>query len=68
MIVDLEKLRKARLAVGTVWTTMDTDNALADDIKYVNSLLLNIILDIEQGGESIIEKGGKDEMDSNIRS
>lgn len=60
MIVDLEKLRKARLAVGTVWTRMDGHNVLADDILWVNNLLLNMILDLEQSGESIIEKGGID--------
>lgn len=63
MIVDVEKLRKARLAVGTVWTTMSNDNALADDIHYVNTLLLNILLDLDEGGESIIELKSKPPSD-----
>lgn len=61
MIVDLEQLKKARLAVGTTWTRMSMDNALSEDILYVNKLLLDIIMDIEQSGESIIEKGGEDD-------
>jgi hypothetical protein len=60
MIINIEELRKMRLAVGTVWTRMDSDNAHADIIAATNKLLLTIILDLEEGGECIIEKGGKD--------
>jgi hypothetical protein len=60
MIVDIEQLRKMRLAVGTVWTRMDNDNAHADIIAATNKLLLTIILYLEDDGECIIEKGGTD--------
>jgi hypothetical protein len=60
MIINIEELRKMRLAVGTVWTRMDSDNAHADIIAATNKLLLTIILELEDGGKCIIEKGGTD--------
>lgn len=70
MIVDLEKLEKARVAVGITWTTLDNDNPLAVDFDWLNFLLLKVIDDLELSGECIIEyqqliykRGGKDGID-----
>lgn len=67
MIVELEKLKKARTAVGVHWTTVSDDNLFRHDVLWLSDLLRDVIDDLELGGESIIElnrEGGSNDRGS----
>ena len=57
MIIDLEKLKKARTAVGITWTTMSPDNAMAQEMGWLSDLLLRVIDDIEFYKVCMLQEG-----------
>lgn len=55
MIIDLEKLKKARTALGIIWTTMSGDSHSAPYVEFVRDLLRDVIDDLEIYGHSTIK-------------
>lgn len=55
MIVELEKLRKMRTAVGLKYAGSSNDDVWSEPLAEARNLLDEIITDIELCGESIVE-------------